>query len=71
MDGVVERKCADCIFYEKMNHPSYDGTCLRYPPHIIKDDNIYQNVFPMVLEQFWCGEFKDKWSNVRKEMGDP
>lgn len=72
MDGVVERLCKNCIFGE-LN--SNGVMCHRYPPTIIYESydqggQLSQH-FPWLELNDWCGEFKDKWSNVRKEMGDP
>lgn len=66
MDGVVKRKCGDCIFVAKGDGRKYKFYCHRYPPQVLNE----APVFPAVSETQWCGEFKDKWQ-IRTERVDP
>lgn len=73
MDGVAERKCSDCIFFEPREQSG--GWCHRYPPVIVNET--YESgqsqtcqYFPWMEAKEWCGEFKDKWQ-IRTERVDP
>lgn len=45
-------KCIDCQYLYKTERD--DLQCRRYPPVEVK--GIF--TFPIVLEKWWCGEFK-------------
>lgn len=77
MEGIVERKCKNCIFFAPTT--KYGGHCQRMPKQAFIEQNIealpevrfisgwYQ---PWMQPDEWCGEFKDKWE-VRQTRIEP
>lgn len=55
-------KCKDCFFFE--DRGDKDGFCHRYPPQVTSSFDThncrYRFEFPIVNEETWCGEFKEK-----------
>lgn len=67
MDGVYKPICSNCKHFEPVQDDI--GLCLRYPPRA--EPTRTWGMYPAISLGDRCGEFKDKWGNVRKEMGDP
>lgn len=77
MEGIVERRCVNCIFFTLSNE--YGGYCQRNPKQFYMEQHIEALpeirfisgwYYPWTQHQEWCGEFKDKWQ-VRNQKVDP
>ena len=67
-EGVVIDACANCRFYKtdyyEADEVTYErtyGVCCRMPPKRI--DGSY-SAFPIVEDDWWCGEYKKNLSDV-------
>lgn len=61
---AVSIHCCNCKFYdteeyedEEVTYEMTYGSCVRFPPKRIDGST---SVFPIVEDDWWCGEFKLK-----------
>lgn len=58
--------CSNCRYWEREDELSDGGICRRYPPSIrttaMDDNDEYSGypIWPLTLEDEWCGEHKPK-----------
>jgi hypothetical protein len=61
---IRNARCADCRFSEVHGGPIPDVECHRRAPEArLVDEDMNEKVWaywPQVLEDDWCGEFKEK-----------
>lgn len=61
---TIEAKCRDCVFWEPPRTVSYSverrpvvfGQCRRYPPVSQMTEAGRRSLWPMTMEDWWCGE---------------
>lgn len=56
---MAEEKCRKCQYYEKIDDEH--GNCHRYPPQIYGGGR-NNDVYPSVLKNDNCGEYKEQVS---------
>lgn len=58
--------CKSCKFWNRSS--SYQGECHRFPPTPTAGRGA---LWPVMLEEDWCGEYKDKVEIVKVEESKP
>ena len=59
-DKGITRICDNCNFYKTINIKGNIGECRKNPPKgggYDENGGIYAGQFPLVEEEWWCGEF--------------
>jgi len=55
----MKERCEIC-YYRFSTAGHSDGICRRYPPVIDFESKFTTSVYPVIMNHFWCGEFKHK-----------
>lgn len=54
--------CSNCFFFVPDPDNNEAGTCHRFPPTVVVDDESPLSIFPMIYSDAFCGEFYRKVS---------
>jgi hypothetical protein len=60
--GKMRKSCKDCKFFRKLKRKRGKvGECRRFPPVPCSTSySVVAWVFPVVRENWWCGEFQER-----------
>jgi hypothetical protein len=56
---VTKPRCDLCVFWVNDCPTAHTGFCCKNPPVVTSDDEPLA-AFPLVRDECWCGEFKEK-----------
>ena len=57
--GEKNQRCRSCLYFHEPTTASMNqGLCRRNPPTVV--EHVVKGVFPVVIPNDWCGEWKSK-----------